>query len=85
MGSDGLPGRSATVATIAKLHDGKFDSLAVQHVLTGSDRTGTPAHRSADMPIWGAAFRSDTPSGSKEHAALRIQNLVKYLESLQVK
>ena len=73
------------LTTIAKRHDGKFDPLAVQYVISGSGKIATPAHGSPAMPIWGEAFTGSTPSGSKEHTILRVQNLVKYLESLQVK
>ena len=39
------------------------------------------AHGTADMPVWGAVFRSLDPSDTL--TAIRIENLVKYLESLQ--
>jgi mono/diheme cytochrome c family protein len=84
-GGPAAPAMKAAVpdlTTIAKRHDGKFDALAVQYVITSS---ATPAHGSPEMPVWGEAFRGDTPSGSREHTTLRIRNLVTYLESLQVK
>lgn len=73
------------LTTIARRHGGQFDQLAVQYTISGPSRTATAAHGSTDMPIWGEAFRGDRASMSREHATLRIQNLVTYLESLQVK
>jgi mono/diheme cytochrome c family protein len=45
------------------------------------------AHGSKAMPVWGPALKAvDSPSsGSQEKQALRINNLVKYVETLQVK
>ena len=70
---------------IAKRNNGKFDRLAVQYIISGSGKIATPAHGSTDMPVWGEAFQSQGASATKEHATLRIQNLVKYLELLQAK
>jgi mono/diheme cytochrome c family protein len=41
----------------------------------------TPAHGSKNMPVWGAIFRSMEPSDTL--VEIRIENLVRYLESLQ--
>lgn len=41
----------------------------------------TPAHGPKDMPVWGAIFRSMEPSDTL--VEIRIENLVRYLESLQ--
>jgi mono/diheme cytochrome c family protein len=40
-----------------------------------------PAHGPKDMPVWGAIFRSTEPSDAL--VEIRIENLVRYLESLQ--
>jgi mono/diheme cytochrome c family protein len=41
----------------------------------------TPAHGPKDMPVWGAIFRSMEPSDTL--VEIRIENLVRYLESIQ--
>jgi mono/diheme cytochrome c family protein len=41
----------------------------------------TPAHGPKNMPVWGAIFRSMEPSDTL--VEIRIENLVRYLESLQ--
>jgi len=47
--------------------------------VAGTGRTATPAHGIEAMPIWGDAFRTvDTA-----RATLRVNNLVKYLETIQ--
>jgi mono/diheme cytochrome c family protein len=44
------------------------------------------AHGSKAMPVWGPALKAaDSPSGTQERQALRITNLVKYVETLQAK
>ena len=66
---------------LAKQNGGKFPSDHVATILAGGSVT---AHGSADMPVWGSVFRSMSGGHSTE-VQLRIANLNKYLESLQVK
>jgi len=66
------------LTTFAQRHGGRFDPLRVQNIVTGSGKIATPAHGVEDMPIWGNAFNV-----SEAHYLLRINNLVKYLESVQ--
>jgi mono/diheme cytochrome c family protein len=66
---------------LAKRHDGKFPVGAVRQQLGGG--SSTPAHGSAEMPIWGPVFRAMNPNESL--AKLRVDNLLRYLESIQVK
>lgn len=68
------------LTTIAKRH-GKFSAPDVEDQITGSGRTA--AHGTREMPMWGPAFRAahSNPDVSK----LAIANLVKHLESIQVK
>jgi mono/diheme cytochrome c family protein len=69
------------LTTFAKRHEGKFNRTDVEDLVRGASKTRTPAHGVEDMPIWGEVFRSD----DKARTTLRIGNLVKYLESIQVK
>jgi mono/diheme cytochrome c family protein len=68
------------LTTIAKRNKGRFSAVDVEAIILGSGKTRTPAHGVEDMPIWGDVFRHEDPVKRK----LRIGNLVKYLESIQV-
>jgi len=68
---------------LAKTNGGQFPDTHIASVLQfGSE---TAAHGSADMPIWGTAFRSlakgTAAPDAQEHQ--RIANLTNYLKSLQ--
>jgi hypothetical protein len=41
------------------------------------------SHRSRDMPIWGPIFHQI--ESDQDFGAVRLQNLVKYIESIQTK
>ena len=66
----------------AKAHGGKFSAADMEAVVLGKG-TMTPAHGDADMPIWGPIFKSMSPDAAM--ATLRVNNLIKYLESIQAK
>jgi len=67
---------------LAKKNRGVFPTMHVQEAIDGE--FGKPSHGTAEMPIWGPVFRS-MAHGKKDSAQLRINSLVKYLESLQEK
>ncbi len=67
---------------LAKKSGGKFEATAVENTILGKGKS-EPAHGTADMPMWGPVFRS--VSASDGMATLRTANLVKYIETLQVK
>lgn len=70
------------LTTLAKRSGGKFSTVSVEGVITGKGKM-TPAHGSADMPMWGPIFRA--LSSDEDMQKLRVANLVKYIESLQQK
>ena len=72
----------ADLTTLAKRNGGKFDSAHVATVIRGQG--ATPAHGSQDMPVWGPLF-SSISQGNNGEVQQRIANLVKYIETLQVK
>lgn len=72
----------ADLTMLAKKSGGKFNALAVEEVIKGTDKQ-TPAHGSQEMPIWGPVFRS--MSSDQNIALLRVKNLVSYIESIQAK
>ena len=76
-----VPALKAPVPDLTTMtsRSGKFDRVGVERFIAGVDKV-PPAHGSADMPIWGPVFKSQGP---QQAAAMRLQNLVKYLESIQ--
>jgi mono/diheme cytochrome c family protein len=70
----------ADLTLMAKRSGGKFQPLAVRMTITGE--AVVAAHGTRDMPMWGPLFRSvDGDSAT----ALRVKNLVDYLEAMQEK
>ncbi|MGB9073557.1 MAG: cytochrome c [Terriglobales bacterium] len=67
---------------LAKKNHGVYPAMHVSEVIDGEFEK--PAHGSREMPIWGPVFRS-LAHGHNDSAQLRINRLVKYLESLQQK
>ncbi len=94
-GLSGKGGGPAAVALAIKVPDltalaagngGEYPAEEVEKSITGD--AVVAAHGSQEMPIWGQAFSEAQPpwgqAPGKEFARLRIQNLVKYIETLQV-
>jgi len=67
---------------LAKKNGGVFPAMHVQEAIDGE--FGKSAHGTSEMPIWGPVFRS-MAHGGKDSARVRINALVKYLESMQEK
>lgn len=62
---------------------GTFPTGRLEAFIKGEGRLSTPAHGSGDMPVWGPIFKG-LDSRDAVNAA-RIENLVKYIESIQAK
>lgn len=69
------------LTTLAKRNQGKFPALAVYNQIQGD--TMAAAHGNKDMPVWGDVFRSMARSDAE--SKMRLNNLTKYIESIQVK
>jgi mono/diheme cytochrome c family protein len=68
------------LTVIAKNSGGQFPAARVRRIIMGEDVI--TAHGSREMPVWGPIFHqieSDVDRGY-----VRLENLVKYLESIQV-
>jgi mono/diheme cytochrome c family protein len=68
------------LTVIARNNKGQFPSAHVRRIIMGDDVV--TAHGSREMPVWGPIFHqieSDVDRGY-----VRLENLVKYLESIQV-
>lgn len=67
---------------LAKKNNGTFPAMRVAESIDGE--FGKPSHGSREMPIWGPVFRF-MAHGHQDNAQLRINSVVKYLESVQQK
>jgi len=70
------------LTALAAKNGGQYPSAHVSAVIRG--QAALPSHGSADMPVWGPLF-SSISQGHEAQVQQRISNLVKYIESLQVK
>jgi mono/diheme cytochrome c family protein len=77
-----MPPTNLTLLT-AK-NNGKFPSSEVYTSIKGDTGAMVTAHGTADMPVWGIMFNSMSHSDTSE-VHLRLANLVRYIESMQVK
>jgi mono/diheme cytochrome c family protein len=78
-----LKTRPPDLTTLSERNGGTFPAAKVEDVIRGGKRASTAAHGSGDMPVWGPIFKGlDTRNEVNE---ARIENLVKYIESLQTR
>ena len=70
------------LTTLARRNNGKFPDARVGSVLRGT--ASLASHGDQEMPVWGPVFRS-LAGGNDAEVQMRISNLSRYLESLQVK
>ena len=70
------------LTTLAKKNGGRYPSDRVRSAIEGDLRL--PAHGSKEMPVWGKLFWRMSQGHSSE-VQLRVSNLNKHIESLQVK
>jgi mono/diheme cytochrome c family protein len=78
-----LKRQPANLTLLARSHGGVFPRERVRQVIAGDSTNETSAHGSRAMPIWGPIFRALDPDD--RYAAVRIDNLVSFLESIQAK
>ena len=70
------------LTTLSRRNQAKFPAAHVFQAIRGD--VAMPAHGSKDMPVWGPVF-SSLSKGDQAMVQMRISNLTKYIESLQVK
>jgi len=75
----GLKTKPANLTVLAKNNGGKFPSARVSRTIMGDDILAS--HGSREMPIWGPIFHQI--EDDQDFGGVRLQNLVKYLESIQ--
>ena len=69
----------ADLTQLAKKNGGQFPSARVRKTIMGDDVLAS--HGSREMPIWGPIFHQ--VEADQDFGNVRLQNLVKYLESIQ--
>jgi mono/diheme cytochrome c family protein len=68
------------LTVLARNNRGRFPSNRVRSIITGDEVT--KSHGSREMPIWGPIFHQ--VEADMDWGNVRLENLVKYLESIQV-
>lgn len=68
---------AADLTALAINNGGMYPRERVREIISN----GTGSHRAKDMPVWGTIFRALEPNDAM--VEVRIDNLVKYIESLQ--
>lgn len=76
-----LKAKVPDLTELAKTNGGQFPSARVSHTIMGDEVV--VSHGSREMPIWGPIFHQ--VESDQDFGAVRLQNLVKYLESIQTK
>jgi len=67
---------------LARRNGGVFPAMRIAEVIGGE--VGKSSHGSREMPIWGPVFRA-MAHGREDSAQRRINNLVKFLDTIQQK
>lgn len=68
---------------LAKRAKGTFPEEEVHRIIDG--RKPVKGHGGPDMPVWGDAFKASTEGYSEEKVKEKIEALVDFLKSIQVK
>ena len=77
--AEALRTKPADLTALTRNHRGQFPVPMVRDTITGSSVLA--AHGSREMPIWGPVFHQIEADVDRGH--VRVENLVKYLESIQ--
>lgn len=75
--------KPADLTEIAKRNGGEYPSEIVYRTIDG--RTPVRGHGGPDMPVWGDAFARSHDGGDEAAVKQRIDSLVEYIRTLQVK
>jgi mono/diheme cytochrome c family protein len=77
-----LKTKPADLTILAKNNGGKFPTQRVQKFISGDDPS-LLSHGSREMPVWGPIFHQ--VEEDQDFGNVRLQNLIKYLETIQQK
>lgn len=76
-----LKTKPANLTALARNNGGRFPNENARKFISGEE--GIAAHGSREMPVWGPIFHQ--VEEDQDFGNVRIQNLMKYLESIQSK
>jgi mono/diheme cytochrome c family protein len=74
--------KPADLTVIAKNNGGSFPEARVRKIISG-DEPSLLSHGTREMPIWGPIFHQIEED--QDFGNVRLQNLIKFLESIQQK
>ena len=77
-----LKAAPTNLTSLTKRNKGKFPAEMVRMTISGEQLAGL-SHGSRDMPVWGPVFSQVTRD--QDLGLVRIDNLVRYIETLQEK
>jgi mono/diheme cytochrome c family protein len=77
-----LKTKPADLTMLAKNNGGKFPAQRIQKFISGDDPS-LLSHGSREMPVWGPIFHQ--VEEDQDFGNVRLQNLIKYLETIQQK
>jgi mono/diheme cytochrome c family protein len=77
-----LKTKPADLTLLAKNNGGKFPTQRIQKFISG-DAPSLQAHGTREMPVWGPIFHQ--VEEDQDFGNVRLQNLIKYLETIQQK
>jgi len=77
-----LKTKPADLTVLAKNNGGKFPTQRIQKFISG-DEPSLLAHGTREMPVWGPIFHQ--VEEDQDFGNVRLQNLIKYLETIQQK
>jgi len=80
--SAALKTKPADLTVLAKNNSGKFPKERIQKFISGDDPS-LLSHGSREMPVWGPIFHQIEED--QDFGNVRLQNLVKYLMTIQQK
>lgn len=74
--------RPANPTTYTVANGGTFPTVKLHRVIDGRD---VMAHGSSEMPVWGNAFKISHDGLTEDSVTARIDAIVRYLESIQIR
>jgi mono/diheme cytochrome c family protein len=81
--ADKMKRRPPDLTQFSLQHGGAYPAALVTSIIDG--RHPVPGHGGPDMPVWGQAFKESQTGGTDDAVKARIDELVRYLETLQAK
>jgi mono/diheme cytochrome c family protein len=78
-----LDPKPADLTQLAKRNDGVFPAERAREVIDG--RKEVAEHGDRDMPVWGQSFQQEGKGDQEKAIAAKVDDLVAYLASIQLK